>query len=102
MPKIIKADVIRIVSTLNKDKTRFIAIEELQDKGMPKVLCKILYNHRATTSHQVDFGYPKKQQKKKLSLKNFINNKKYPIDHLNLNDPAVRNLLHLRFLRGNK
>ena len=102
MPKIIKADVIRIVSTLNKDKTRFISIEELQDKGKPKVLCKILYNHRATTSHRIDFGYPKKEKKNKLSLKNFINNNNYPINHLNLNDPTIRGLIHLRFLRGGK
>jgi hypothetical protein len=44
----------------------------------------------------------RKEKKKKLSLKNIINNNNYPINHLNLNDPTIRRLIHLRFLRGGK
>ena len=52
-------DVIRLKSTLLGDGTRWMEIEELTDKGT-KLLARVRYKHRASTSHNVYLGYPKK------------------------------------------
>jgi hypothetical protein len=54
-------DVIRLKSTLLGDGSRWMEIEELTDEPGPgKTLAKIRYKKRASTSHNVYLGYPKK------------------------------------------
>lgn len=52
-------EVIRLKSTLLEDGSRYMEIEELT-KGDPKLLARVRYKHRASTSHNVFLGNPKK------------------------------------------
>lgn len=51
-------EVIRLKSTLLRDGSRWMDIEELTGKGT-KLLARVRYKHRANTSFNIFMGYPK-------------------------------------------
>ena len=53
-------EVIRLKSTLLRDGSRWMDIEELTGKGT-KLLARVRYKHRASTSFNIFMGYPKKK-----------------------------------------
>ena len=54
-------EVIRLKSTLLGDGSRWMEIEELTGKGT-KLLARVRYKHRASTSFNVFLGYPKRSK----------------------------------------